>query len=209
MENSTASDLSSSAFEDWIDEQGVNILRAWLKSTSAPMAVSLPGGEILWVNPALESMLGYSLHEMQGLTWTELTSNPEENAIELNLAEETAEGKRIRYTYRKSYKTKFGQPIPCVSDVLRYPQTSQFECLLVFILPLSHGYPFVIDKISEIHTIMEELIKHQKEDGQNKVGFNDIGKLIKNYPKSSLFVGLLLAILLFGERVIQIIEMLR
>jgi PAS domain S-box-containing protein len=65
-------------------------------------------GRPLRANPALQSMLGYSEGELQGLHFSEIT-HPDDVEQDLGLFEEVAEDKRDRYQIEKRYVRKDGE----------------------------------------------------------------------------------------------------
>lgn len=171
------------------------------------MLASLPTGEILWVNEAFEELVGYSSIELQHIKWIDLTDDKKELAADLALVDETLKGSRTRYMLRKEYRTKDGPPVKCIIDVIRYPVSNEFECFLVFVMPITHGYQFAVDKLSEIHEIIVELIKAQRQPAEIKIGFSDISKAAKEHPVLASIILTLLGVLLFGERVLEVLRM--
>jgi PAS domain S-box-containing protein len=68
------------------------------------VAWATPDGRILNANSTFKKMLGYSMDELKGLHFAELT-HPEDVNKELTLVEEIVKGKRDFYQIEKRYKT--------------------------------------------------------------------------------------------------------
>lgn len=80
------------------------------------MALVSPGGNLLRVNPALCTMLGYSEHELNTLTFQAITF-PDDLEQNLVYQQEVLEGLRDRYQMEKRYIHKSGEVIWCLLSV--------------------------------------------------------------------------------------------
>src|SRR6185436_13459130 len=74
------------------------------------VAWATPDGRILNANSTFCNMLGFSIDELKGVHFTELT-HPDDVKKELQLVEEVIKGKRDFYQLEKRYKTKQGNLI--------------------------------------------------------------------------------------------------
>jgi PAS domain S-box-containing protein len=194
----------------WINNKPEGLLRYWLTNTKAPMIASMPDGTILWVNRSFERMIGYVSAEIVGkLSWKDLTQDKDDLAADIAMMEELATGERTQYQLQKEYLTKHDKPVKVVIDVMRYPNgTEQLECFLVTAIPIDEGLQFAMGELSAIREILLGLSAVMSTPQQNKlvIGFDDIQSWYKNNPLISTALTIVIATLLFGERVIEIIQ---
>ena len=194
----------------WINNKPEGLLRYWLTNTKAPMIASMPDGTILWVNRSFERMIGYVSAEIVGkLSWKDLTQDKDDLAADIAMMEELATGERTQYQLQKEYLTKHDKPVKVVIDVMRYPNgTQELECFLVTAVPIDEGLQFAMGELSAIREILLGLSAVMSTPQQNKlvIGFDDIQSWYKNNPLISTALTIVIATLLFGERVIEIIQ---
>lgn len=194
----------------WINNKPEGLLRYWLTNTKAPMIASMPDGTILWVNRSFERMIGYVSAEIVGrLSWKDLTQDKDDLAADIAMMEELESGERNQYQLQKEYLTKHDKPVKVVIDVLRYPSgTEQLECFLVTAIPIDEGLQFAMGELSAIREILLGLSAVMSTPQQNKlvIGFDDIQSWYKNNPLISTALTIVIATLLFGDRVIEIIQ---
>ena len=96
-----------------------------------------------------------------------------------------------------------------VIDVLRYPSgKEELECFLVTAIPVEEGLQFAMGELSAIREILVGLAAVSVNPQQNKIsiGFDDIQSWYKNNPILSTSITIVVATLLFGERVIEILQ---
>jgi PAS domain S-box-containing protein len=194
----------------WINNKPEGLLRYWLTNTKAPMIASMPDGTILWVNRSFERMIGYVSAEIVGkLSWKDLTQDKDDLAADIAMMEELATGERTQYQLQKEYLTKHDKPVKVVIDVMRYPNgTQELECFLVTAIPIDEGLQFAMGELSAIREILLGLSAVMSTPQQNKlvIGFDDIQSWYKNNPILSTSITIVIATLLFGERVIEILQ---
>lgn len=190
----------------WLKEQKQGVLEEWLRHTKAPMLATLPSGEILWVNAAFEDLLNWTSVELVGkMTWKELTDNKEELKADIELAAECIAGTRHNYQLQKPYRTKNGPQKRVVIDVVRYPQTGEFEFFLVTVFPVDRGVEFAMAQLAEIRTMLVQLIGQQPSG----LTFGKVTEFSKDRPLIAAAIATLLGVLLFGERVFEILKLFR
>ena len=188
----------------WIEKQGETKLQYWLTNTSVPMLAAMPDGEILWLNEAFEQLLGFSSVELIGRkTWKQLTAKEDELAYDIELVDEAVSGKRTDYQLQKQYKTKNGGTRSVVIDVVRYPQSGEFECFLVAACPLDHGVQFALVQLNEIRKLIMALIEHQPSG----MTIDKAVAFAKDHPVVASVVVTFLSVMLFGERVLEILKL--
>ena len=81
---------------------------AVFRHSSLPIGVTAPDGTILDVNPALESLLGYTRQELLGSTWSTLT-HPDDRDECAAMLNEAAQGQRDTYQMEKRYLHSSGR----------------------------------------------------------------------------------------------------
>lgn len=188
----------------WLTKQEDGLLRTWIVRTKTPMLVTMPDGSILWCNESFESLLGYSSFELVGKrSWHDLTDDKSDLAAHIALAGDAVAGKRRDFQMHKPYRTKDGPKIRVVIDVVRYPQAGDFECFLVSAVPTDRGVHFALGQLTEIHTLMIEIIGREKE---NKDRIDAFFAWVSSKPMVGYPIILFFAILLFGSRVAELIK---
>ena len=131
--------------------------KAWLES-EAPMVCVDRNHRMISVNYSFAGMLGYSVRELEGKTWMEVT-RPEFLGGDMLSVGEMVEGKVDKYRLEKQYIHKLGHYIAAVLTVRRYP-VDKSEPLLYFqveaVIPMHTTYEMqqtlnnLKDKISAI-----------------------------------------------------------
>lgn len=197
---------------NWLSKQNNNTLKSWLTNTQAPMLATLPDGTILWANHAFESLLGYSAPELIGddksgsMTWMQLTEDAKDLAADLTLSDEAHSGQRSGYYMQKRYRAKDGSLKRVVIDVLRHPPYGEFECFLVTNIPVDRGIEFAMAELAIIRQLMTAVVETSGQPGG--VRFVDIKSFYKESPLLAWFVTILFSGLLFGNRAIEIYQLL-
>lgn len=192
----------------WIDDQPKAIIVDWLRRVNTPLVVSLPDGQILWANPAFEELLGYTCYELcsasKPVTWKSLTVDKADLEIDEMLVDDTVKGLRQGYYIQKRFAHKSGTSVSVVIEVLRYPSAGDFEVFLVACAPMNHGADAML---AQLQTVRELLVPIAEACSRSQ-GFTvaDIKELAKSHPKIFWFVVLLFSTLLFGDRVLELIQ---
>ena len=105
-----------------------------LQHSPIAMALVAPGGQLLRVNPAMADMLGYSVGELEALTFQEIT-HPDDLAADLELVKQTLAGEIDSFRLRKRYlgpdgkvvwgdlsaalvRSSYGRPLHFISQIL-------------------------------------------------------------------------------------------
>lgn len=188
----------------WLEKQPDAKLRNWLQRTKTPMIAALPEGEILWCNHSFEELLGWSSVELIGkMTWMELTANKEELEADQELVQQTVDGRRTDYQIHKAYRTKDGGPKRIIVDVLRYPQHNEFECFLISVFPVDRGEEFALGQLTSIRSLILELLDREPEG----ITADKVSDFVKAHPIASSIIAVVFGTLLFGERVVEVIQL--
>lgn len=167
------------------------------------MVGAMPDGEFLWCNEAFEDLLGWSSVELIGrMSWKDITASSEDLTYDEELVAEAVAGDRIDYQLQKQYRTKSGTSKSVVIDVLRYPQSGEFECFLVAMCPLDHGVQFALVQLTDIRKLIVAMIEHQP----NGITLDKAVAFAKEHPVVASIIGTVLSVLLFGERVLEIMK---
>lgn len=86
--------------------------------------------KFLWVNPAWEKLVGYSVQELSAKTWMEITHD-EDVGGDYKSANAVIDEGDYQYTTQKRYITKGGQVVPVSITVWRHPMVGPQECFVV------------------------------------------------------------------------------
>ena len=117
-------------------EESEERFRYLFAQASIGIALETMEGQILEVNPAFCSMLGYSTEELLSLTCNHL-SHPDDEKVEMALFDELRQGLRPSYTIEKRFFRKDGSPM--------------WGYVSVSLLRRNHGSaPLVIGMVSDI-----------------------------------------------------------
>lgn len=187
----------------WLEHIKPEGLRDWIRYTYVPMLASLPDGTILWANPSCERLTGYTLPELEKLSWRDLTIDIDDREADIEMALATEAGERKQYQIRKQYKHKTGMDPQVLIDVLRHPQNGEFKCFFVSIIPLDEGYDQALKEVKKLRLIMEVFLRNE----QSKPGTLDkLSVWAEKHPKMAFFTGIVTFIFLFGDRALEIIK---
>lgn len=187
----------------WIDDQENELLVNWITRTSAPMMACRPCGDILWVNTAFENMTGYSSAEMQQLTWRDLTHDHADESADLAMIEYLRQGKRISYRITKEYKRKASGPVKVVVDVMRFPISGEFECILVTSIPADEGVDFALRQVTEIRELILELVSAKENPS---IDLSALWQWMNENKFATGVIAFVFSFLLFGDRVYEIVS---
>ncbi|MCC9655303.1 PAS domain S-box protein [Rhodopirellula halodulae] len=186
----------------WLDKQTHGLAKEWIRNTAAAMLATKPDGEILWANNSFEKLLGYSSPELIGkLSWKDLTEDEEVLKSDEQLVLETINGERTSYQLHKRYRTRGGPSLSVIIDVLRYPIQGDFECFLVTVFPVNRNADFTLGQMEEFRKLLLEILQHQPSG----LTFAKTWDWAKEHPIVASITGLLAAVFLFGERVLEIV----
>ncbi len=202
---------------DWIDSVPSQALKQWIVGTKIPMLASMPDGSILWCNVAFEEFLEYSIVELvgdNGKTWSDLTSSSEDAAADLILVAQLEAAARREYTFQKSYRTKAGVDRKCIIHVMRYPESGEFNCCLVSVIPLDVSGDMLLQEMQELRAHQvghSELLSKILEVMTNKPPsyLERYLEFSKENPIQSAVVTLFLLSLVLGNYVLHIASAIR
>ena len=202
--------------KDWLaDNDGA--LPVWVRHTKVPLLATLPDGSILWANAAMERLLDYTVSELLEMTWTELTAASNDADKDAQMAAMLVDGStgRVSYEFRKSYRKKNGEMVPVVIDVIRYPLhggEESFKAFLVSVMPIESSAQFAI---KEVHALRDQLvefmtkIEERREVSQKEPLSDRLLKWATDNPTKAGVILAFLAFLLFGDRVLEILQEIR
>jgi PAS domain S-box-containing protein len=197
----------------WLDEQTPEALRHWLRSTSIPMLATSPDGNIFWANAAFENLTGYTAAEFHDgsrpVKWTHLTVDHEDLQHDLDMAEAVVRGSRTEYQLVKQYRTKSGDNVSVNIHVLRYPLAGDFTCFLVSVYSLAQGSQTLMKELQELHSTLLSLIEQQAAMLKGIGSEDTFWQWCRNNPKLSAPLGVFLAFLICGDRVVEILQLIR
>ena len=183
----------------WLETKPPEMMKFWLRATSLPMLATMPDGEILWCNESFEQLVGYSSTEICGnITWIDLTVQSIDAEHDQNMAMEVQSGMRHEYLFRKAYRHKGGEIVPVEIHVMRWPLQGDFQWFLVSVLPIE-GQRAALKQMEIIQSQMVQLM-------EKPTSWEQLARAVQKYPKIAFFIGSVLATLLFGSRVIEIVQ---
>ena len=95
--------------QDELQKSEIRFRKAFENSTSG-MCIASPKGEFLQVNRKMCEILGYSVKELLGITFSKIT-HPEDIAISIQNVREVIEGKKDTFGFKKRFLRKDGETI--------------------------------------------------------------------------------------------------
>ncbi len=96
--------------DDAVGDDGEALFRAIYERSAVGIALVDLEGRISKVNPALAEMLGYTVDELPGRAFTDL-SHPEDGTLDLQLFEALMAGRSTHYTIEKRYNRHDGATV--------------------------------------------------------------------------------------------------
>lgn len=196
----------------WLNERPPEMLREWLRGTSAPMLVTVLEGDgrILWCNQSFEQLLQYTSVEYyrdhNPITWKQLTIDRGDLEADTMMAQEVIDGTRLEYQLAKQYKRKDGTPCNVQIHVMRYPLQGGFECFLVTVYPLDQGSGFALLELQQIRGDLIALMERMPKPGEDTPTQSDrLFNWINDNPKRGTIAVVFVAFLLFGDRVLEVV----
>lgn len=115
-----------------------------------PFLISGPNGVVHGANQSFCELVGYSEVELQKKGWIALSVDNEELQADEALAQRLVSGQIQAYQQWKSYKTRYGTPIPGQLMAVRYPEGKDpLQCCLCFFIPLVNGSKAALEITTE------------------------------------------------------------
>lgn len=166
--------------------------RSMCEDAEYPMACVAKDNRFTWVNSAFERLVGYSVAELVGKTWMEITVQNDVGG-DLASVEAVMKGRITHYTMAKAYRHKRGHVVQVELTVRRFPP-SVLEDLLCFRVESPIAQPsraeieqlesHFLDIVSDLKRRIEqnERIDQLKEKGGvtvntgNQVGGDMVGR---------------------------------
>ena len=124
-----------------------------------PMGFVGEDSRFVWVNPAYEALLGYSLIELRDMSWEDITVQHDIGG-DRDSVKAVLRGEIQEYTMAKRYKHKFGHKIPVILSVIRFPRVvgEPFACFIVEAAPV----PASTMEVEELRKQMTNELEGQK-----------------------------------------------
>lgn len=196
----------------WIEDANEKILRTWVKNCPAMKLVSRTNGEIVWANPAFLEWSQYTLHELQSLTWMQISvadKNLEADIEELKLLDRY----RLSYTVKKQYIPKGSKPEWGQLTVMRYPADGEIEYCLCTWVPFKNGTATAFNLAMEQSKAFEkklndmtiEIAKLSSRTEEENWVIGSI-KMIQKHPKIAMAF-MVVALSIFGlNNVVELLQ---
>jgi PAS domain-containing protein len=187
---------------------------SFLYSPSMQM-LSGPNGEIYAANEAFCNWIGYSEFEFtrsdNPVTWFDITDKDGDFEADKQNAEGIVSGKITSYKIRKHYIPKGQRPKLVELMVNRFPhdRSREFKFFIVDIVELSNGR---LEAISELMEFSRRQTKAMEDISQSMDTYSrgNILSFVKWSIENKMVaapIWLILAFLLFGRSIIEIIQM--
>lgn len=159
-------------------------------------------GKILWANTAFVAWSGYTLSELQAMTWMDMSVR------DGSLLADTFEAKQLdgyqqEYRVRKQYIPKQSKPVWGTLNVLRYPAIGEIKCCLCTWHPIGddskEAYALASEAILKMSTELQKLHDCLSSHVSQSLFESTIVSIMKlgiKYPKSAwvIFVTMVVAI---------------
>lgn len=205
----------------WLTNQDRELLEAAIIHTPCCMLFSKPSGDILWANNAFVKWSGYTLFELQSMTWMELTVTDENLRADIAEAQEMAknDGYSIFYSVMKQYIPKHGQPCWGLLHVMRYPPLGDLTCCVCVWDPIKEsftesfnlirdtankGNKAMQDMTNALNDLKKAVIPEETPLSQKAVLI--LMRLIATYPKRSMAIALFFFVLFLGNLAVDTIQ---
>lgn len=177
--------------------------------------ISDANGAVYWANQAFLEFIGYSLHEFtrahNPVTWMDITLKDDSLDADIAQAQAAHRGDFASYTLRKFYIPKASAPVFCELWVRRYPPDLSQNCdlFIVEVVQLANGNAKMALSYEQLATSLNDRITelgHHME-ALSSTSLNGLVNWLSARPKIGVIVLLVLLTLLFGNRVIEIMQL--
>ncbi len=199
----------------WLDDCDPTAFRHLLQTTTTPVVVWQPDGRIIWCNQAFERITGYSRPELTNAahqSMLDITDDRDDAAADIAMARELQTGVRNEYTLQKSFRRKNSNPVRVIAHSIRYPAPSNppkedFNCILTTAQPLEFGYDYAVGEVQEVRKLLVDMIAKLSQPPPTLA--NRYVDWYKKQPVMCIFITLVIAALLLGSRVVEVVKDVR
>lgn len=200
----------------WLQSQSRDLLEFALQHSSSCYLSSALKGTIYWVNDSFAAYMGYTPRELERRTWMDISVKDENFEADVEAAKQLEEGIITSYRVLKFYIPKGARPRIGWLTVLRYPQYGPIEVCICNWHPLeddsSPALASAMEGIDKMSASLDELkqIVVQIEQQGAATSIVEKGvviwlKIVSQYPKSAIVVGLFLICLIGGSAAVNAI----
>jgi PAS domain S-box-containing protein len=168
----------------WLAIQERPLLETTLRHLECCILMSTVEGKILWANDSFINWSGYTLGELQSMTWMDLSVR------DGSLLADTFEAKQLdgyqqEYRVRKQYIPKQQKPVWGTLNVLRYPAIGELKCCICTWHPIG-------DDSKEAYTLATEAIHKMSSELQK------LSDALSAHMSQSLFESTIVSVLKLG-----------
>jgi PAS domain S-box-containing protein len=175
----------------WLETQQREVLETALWHSECCMLCSTVDGKILWANSAFVAWSGYTLGELQNMSWMDLSVR-DGSLVADQFEANKLDGYMQSYSVRKQYIPKQSKPVWGTLRVLRYPAYGEMLCCICTWHPLQddskEAFSLAVEAIGKVQSEIEKLSAMVNQIEARSLLESTVVMAIKlgiKYPKSS------------------------
>lgn len=181
----------------WLSTVEREVLEIVIQHSKCSMLFSKVSGDILWANSSFTEWSGYTLHELESMTWMDLSVQDGSLMADEFEAVKLVDGYIQNYSVRKKYIPKLAKPVDGILHVLRYPAYGELKFCICTWHPINEdskeAFTLALDvsrKVSEDLQKMFETLNTHVSRSLFESTLSGIIQLSINNPKTAwiLFV---------------------
>lgn len=189
----------------WLAIQERQVLETTLRHLECCILMSTADGKILWANDSFVDWSGYTLGELQALSWMDLSVR--DGSLMADIFEsKQLDGYQQRYSVRKQYIPKQSKPVWGTLNVLRYPALGDIQYCICTWHPLGddskEAYILATEAIHKMSSELQKLSDALSAHVSQSLFESTIVSILKlgiKYPKASWVVFVTLVAMVGGN----------
>jgi len=189
----------------WLAIQDRQLLEITIRHLECCILTSTVDGKILWANAAFVDWSGYTLSELQAMSWMDLSVR-DGSLLADKFEAKQLDGYQQEYRVRKQYIPKQSKPVWGMLRVLRYPAIGELQCCICTWHPVAdqsqEAYDLAtesIDKMSsELQKLSDALSSHISQSLFEATIVSCL-KLSIKYPKAAWAVFVTIVVVIGGN----------
>lgn len=176
------------------------------------MLFSKVTGDILWANLSFTEWSGYTLHELQSMSWMDLSVQDGSLMADEFEAAKLVDGYIQSYSVRKKYIPKLAKPADGILHVLRYPAYGELQFCICTWHPLhedsKEAFALALDVSRKVSTELQKMIEQLNNHVSQSLFESTLSGIIKlsiNNPKTAWIVFVSFFALIGGNAGLEIL----
>ena len=144
----------------WIETQDRELLETALKHLECCVFASSMDGKFYWANLSFLEWSGYTLFELQSMTWMDMSVRDGSLSADINESKKLDDYQQS-YAVRKQYIPKQAKPVWGTLRVLRYPAHGEIACCICTWHPLhddsKESFYLAVEAIGKMSSELQKL----------------------------------------------------